>query len=293
MAAEAPGNRESRSDGGVGPMLMELPDTQYVRTGEGVVAYQLYGDGPVDLVGVGGPAAHLEVTWENAEAARYLERLGSFARVVRFDRRGTGLSDPLSAPPALEDQVRDLAVVMDAVGLDRAALLGESDGGRLCALFAATHPERVSKLVVYGTSARGSDVLTPERRGLLLELIDAHWGEGALMQLWAPSRIGDTSFSRWWRRFETAATSRETARALVEMTVAADVRHSLASIRAPTLVLHRSSDTLVPVELGRELAGGIPRAKLVELPGVDNLCFAGETDTVLQEIETFLTGDGS
>jgi pimeloyl-ACP methyl ester carboxylesterase len=210
---------------------------------------------------------------------------------VRFDRRGTGLSDPLSHPPGLDDQVQDLACVMDAVGLERAALLGESDAGRLCALFAARYPERVSKLVVYGTSARGSDVLTPERRRVLRELIDQRWGEGTLMRLWAPSRTGDPSFSRWWRRFEAAATSRETARALVDMTASADVGDLLPKIAAPTLVLHRTGDTLVPVELARELARKIPRATLVELPGVDNLCFAGDTEQVLGEIEAFLTGE--
>lgn len=272
-------------------MLMELPNTEYARVGDSEVAYQVYGDGPVDLVAVGGPAAHLEVVWENAEAARYLERLGSFARVVRFDRRGTGLSDPLSTPPALEEQANDLDVVMDAAGLQRAALLGESDAGRLCALFAATRPERVSRLVLYGTSSSGSDVLTPERREALLTVIEERWGEGALLSLWAPSRSDDPSFIRWWRRFEQAATSRETARALVEMTARADVRHLLAEIRAPTLVLHRSDDTLVPVGLARELASEIPRGRLVELTGVDNLCFAGDTGTLLDEIEGFLTAE--
>lgn len=273
-------------------MLIELPDTQYVRTREGEIAYQVYGDGPVDLVAVGGPAAHLEVAWENAEAARYLERLGSFARVVRFDRRGTGLSDALSRPPALEGQADDLAAVMDAAGLERAALLGEGDAGRLCAHFAATRPERVTRLAVYGTSARGADVLTPERRAVLTTLIDEHWGEGALMKLWAPSRTDDPAFARWWRRFEQAATSRETARALVDMTATADVRPMLRRIRAPTLVIHRKEDTLVPVELARELGRSIPHAKLVELPGVDNLCFAGPTDSLLEEIEIFLMEDG-
>ena len=272
-------------------MLIELPGTQYVGTREADIAYQLYGDGPLDLVAVGGPASHLEVAWENAEAARYLERLGSFARVVRFDRRGTGLSDPLSTPPALEGQADDLAAVMDAAGLERAALLGEGDAGRLCALFAATRPERVTRLVVYGTSARGADVLTPERRAVLTTLIDEHWGEGALMKLWAPSRTDDPAFARWWRRFEQAATSRETARALVDMTATADVRPLLGRIRAQTLVLHRKEDTLVPVELARELGRSIPHARLVELPGADNLCFAGPTDSLLEEIETFLTED--
>jgi pimeloyl-ACP methyl ester carboxylesterase len=274
-------------------MLRELPDTQYARTRGADIAYQVYGDGPLDLVAVGGPASHLEVAWENAEATHYLERIGTFARVVRFDRRGTGLSDPLSTPPGLEDQACDLECVMGAVGLERAALLGEGDAGRLCALFAATRPDRVTKLAIFGTSAAGRDVLTPERRAALLAVIDEHWGEGALLPLWAPSRSNDPAFARWWRRFERAATSPDTARALVEMTAKADVGDLLGRIRAPTLVLHRSGDTLVPVELARDLASRIPGARLVELPGTDNLCFTDDVDPALDEIEAFLTGGES
>ena len=272
-------------------MLMELPDTRYARTDGSEIAYQVYGDGAVELVAVAGPASHLEVAWENAEATRYLERLGTFARVVRFDRRGTGLSDPLSAPPSLERQAEDLGVVMDAVGLERAALLGEGDAGRLCVLFAATRPERVSRLVVYGTSASGRAVTTPERREVLLKMIDERWGEGSLLPMWAPSRAGDQAFARWWRRFERAATSRETARGLVEMTANLDVGHMLGRVEAPTLVLHRTGDTLVPVELGRELAHGIPGARFAELPGNDNLIFAGDTNRLLDEVEDFLTSE--
>ena len=270
-------------------MLTELPDTQYVRAGDGEVAFQVYGDGPVDLVTVGGPAAHLEVIWENAEAAHYQERLGTFARVVRFDRRGTGLSDPLRSPPALEDQADDLAVVMDAVGLERAAVLGEGDAARLCALFAATRPERVTRLVLYGTSARGEDVLTPERRDALVCLIDERWGEGEMLPLWAPSKVGDPAFERWWQRFERSATTPEIARQLVEMTTRIDIGAALARIEAPTLVLHRTGDTLVPVALAREMAEGIPRARFVELPGIDNLCFAGDPEPILAAIQGFLT----
>jgi len=274
-------------------MIMELPDTQYVQTDHGEIAYQVYGDGPVDLVAVGGPASHLEVAWENADATRYLERLGSIARVVRFDRRGTGLSDPPDAPPSLEDHASDLAVVMDAVGLESAAVLGEGDAGRLCALFAASEPARVSKLIVYGTSARGRAVLTPARRAALSSTIEEQWGEGTLMALWAPSKVGDGEFERWWRRFEQAATSRETALDLVAMTEAVDISDAVGRIRAPTLVLHRRDDQLVPVELGRDLAESIPDARFVELPGVDNLVFVGEVDPLLDEIERFLADESS
>jgi pimeloyl-ACP methyl ester carboxylesterase len=274
-------------------MIMELPDTQYVQTDHGEIAYQVYGDGPVDLVAVGGPASHLEVAWENADATRYLERLGSIARVVRFDRRGTGLSDPPHAPPSLEDHARDLAVVMSAVGLERAVVLGEGDAGRLCALFAGSEPARVSKLIVYGTSASGRAVLTPARRAALSSVIEEQWGEGTLMALWAPSKTGDAAFVRWWRRFEQAATSRETALDLVTMTEAADISDVVGRIRAPTLVLHRRDDQLVPVELGRDLAERIPDARFVELPGADNLVFVGEVDPLLDEIGRFLADQSS
>jgi class 3 adenylate cyclase len=266
------------------------PDTAYTRSGDVQIAYQVHGEGAIDLVLVGGPASHLDVIWENPGAARYLERLGRFARVVRFDRRGTGLSDPVSGPPTLEQQAEDLAAVMDAVGLERAALLGDGDGGRLCALFAAMCPERATALALYGTSASGREILTPQRRDALLEIIEEHWGEGALLSLYAPSLAEDPAFARWWKRFERAATTPYAARGLLAMLGESDLTPHLADIRAPTLVLHRSGDTLVPVELGRELAEGIPGARFVELSGIDNLSFAGETDELVDQIEQFLTG---
>jgi pimeloyl-ACP methyl ester carboxylesterase len=269
-------------------MVMQLPDTQYAEAGSAEIAYQVFGEGPIDLVAIGGPAAHLEVCWENADAARYLERLAEFSRVVRFDRRGTGLSDPLGGAPSLEEHVEDLATVMDAVGLGRAALLGEGDAGRLCALFAAMHPERVSKLILYGTSKRGSAVITRERRERLLRVIDEQWGQGCMLKLWAPSRVDDPHFARWWRRFEEAATSPETAREILAMTTQIDLTEVLSEIRTPTLVLHRRNDTLVPVKLGRELAEAIPRAEFVELSGTDNLVFAQDVDEMVAAVEGFL-----
>lgn len=266
------------------------PDTRYAHSGDVQIAYQVHGEGAIDLVSVGGPASHLDVLWENPGACRYLERLGGFARVVRFDRRGTGLSDPISGPPTLEQQADDLEAVMDAVGLERAALFGDQDGGRLCTLFAATRPERVTALALYGTSASGAEVVTPERRQQLLTVIEEHWGEGSLLPFWAPSVAEDPAFARWWKRFERASTTPHTARGLLSMLAETDLRPQLSSIEAPTLVLHRSGDTLVPVEAGRRLAEGIPGARFVELEGIDNLSFAGDIDALVDEVEEFLTG---
>jgi class 3 adenylate cyclase len=240
---------------------------------------------------VGGPAAHLELVWENPGASRILERLGRFARVVRLDRRGTGLSDPVTGAPTLEEQADDLAAVMEAADVERAALIGEGDGARLCALFAATRPERASSLVLYGISAHGGAVLTPDRQDRLLEIIEEHWGEGGLLHLWAPSRADDPAFRRWWCRFERAAASPHMARKLLAMTVKTDLGHLLADVRAPTLVLHRRDDTLVPLELGREVAEKIPGARLAELSGTDHLSFAGDVDEYVDEVEEFLTGE--
>ena len=266
------------------------PDTSYARSGDVQIAYQVHGEGEIDLVLVGGPASHLDVIWEDPRAFRYLERLGRFARVVRFDRRGTGLSDPITGPPTLDQQADDLGAVMDAVGLERAALLGDGDGGRLCALFAATRPERVIALALYGTSASGAEVVTPERQQTFGTIIEEHWGEGGLMPLYAPSAADDRAFARWWKRFERASTTPHTARGLLAMLAESDLRPHLSSIRAPTLVLHRSGDTLVPFEAGRRLAQDIPGARFVELDGIDNLSFVGDVTQLVDEIEEFLTG---
>ena len=270
-------------------MLTELPDTQYTLSGGAQIAFQVYGEGEIELVAIGGPASHVEVIWEDAAAAYYLERLGSFARVALFDRRGTGLSDSVEGPMTLDDHADDLEAVVEAAGFTRPALFGEGDAARVCVTFAATRPERVSGLVVVGTSASGGATITPERRESVLEIIDKSWGNGRLLPLWAPSRAGDPVFRRWWRRFESATASAETARSLVELVAASDVRPLLSRVQAPALVLHRGGDQLVPVELGRELASGIPRATFVELEGVDNLVWAGDVDGVVDEAQRFLT----
>ena len=268
-----------------------LHETRYARAGDVQIAYQVHGEGPLDAVWVGGPGGHLELMWENPGADRLLERTGRFARVVRFDRRGTGLSDPVAGAPTLEQQADDLAAVMDAADVERAALIGEGDGARLCILFAATRPERVSALVVYGAAAHGGAVLTEGRRDQLLEIIDERWGQGELLSLWAPSRADDPAFQRWWCRFERAAASPRTARQLLALASETDVGHLLGDIRVPTLVLHRRDDTLVPVKLGRELSEKIAQATFVELSGTDHLSLAGDVDEYIDEVEEFLTGE--
>ena len=270
-------------------MLTELPDTQYTLSGGAQIAFQVYGEGDIELVAIGGPASHVEVIWEDAAAAYYLERLGSFARVALFDRRGTGLSDSAEGRMTLEDHADDLEAVVEAAGFTRPALFGEGDAGRVCVTFGATRPELVSALVVVGASASGGATITPERRESVLEVIDKSWGDGRLLPLWAPSRAADPVFRRWWRRFESATVSAEAARSLVDLVAGSDVRPLLSRVQAPTLVLHRRGDELVPVELGREIASGIPRATFVELEGVDNLVWAGDVDSVVDEAERFLT----
>jgi class 3 adenylate cyclase len=290
------------STGGSGPagkrpeahdqmFLSTLPETQYARAGDVQIAYQVHGEGALDAVWVGGPGAHLELMWENPSANRLLEHLGRFARVVRFDRRGTGLSDPVTGAPTLEQQADDLAAAMDAAGFERAALIGEGDGARLCILFAATRPERVSALALYGATAQGSAVLTEDLRDQLLEIIEERWGEGDLLRLWAPSRADDPAFRHWWRRFERAAASPHTARQLLAMATETDIGHLLPGIHVPTLVLHRRDDTLVSPELGRQLSGKIPEATFVELSGTDHLSIAGDVDEYIDEVEEFLTGE--
>ena len=270
---------------------MTPPDTHYARASDDVrIAYQIHGDGPLDLLAAFGPASHLDVVWEDAGATRLLERLGSFARVIRFDRRGTGLSDPASTPPTVEEYSEDLLAVLRAAESERPALYGEGEAGRMFIHFAATHPEATSALVLFGTSANGASVVTPERREMILDVLEEHWGEGALLPLWAPTAAEDEAFKRWWARFERAVATNAGARSLLEVAARTDVTAMLPGIQVPTLVLHRTDDVLIDVSFGREIAEGIPDARFVELPGRDNIGFIGDSDALLDEVEGFLTG---
>src|SRR4051812_16954268 len=191
---------------------MEALETRYASY-EGVsVAYQVDGDGPVDIVLPGGPATHLDAVREVPGCAEMLDAMGRFARIIRFDRRGTGLSDPVSGPPTLEQQIDDMIAVLDAVGSEQVVPFGEGEGSQMSVLFAATHPDRVSRLVLYSPAARGSDVVTPELRQSLLDIFEQSWGRGNLAPIWAPSRADDPEFIAAWARFERAAVSPSVAR---------------------------------------------------------------------------------
>ena len=267
---------------------MIAPRTQYAHAGDASVAYQVVGEGPPDVVVVNGPASHVELLWDEPTTARRFRTLASFCRVILFDRRGTGLSDPVERPPTLEQQMDDLAAVMDAIGIERTALLGGADLG-LCAMFAATYPERVSALVLSGVAAWGGELVTPEKRAMILDAVENRWGEGTLLDVFAPSQAGNPAFAEWWGRYQRAAASPRTARRILDMTSRIDLRAILPTISVPTLVTHRTGDRWVPIEQGREVASLIPGARFLEHGGIDAYAWVGESDW-LEDVEEFLTG---
>lgn len=272
---------------------MEAP-IRYARSGEVNIAYQVTGEGPLDLVLVSGFVSHLDDDWQHPSSARLLERLGSFARLIRFDKRGTGLSDRAVGLPDFETRMDDVRAVMDAADSDRAALFGYSEGGPLGILFAATYPRRVQALVLYGTYAKrtGPDTDYPwcetaEERAAYAAAIERGWGVEADLGRMAPG--ADESFAKWWMARARASASPGSARDLVVMNSQADVRDVLPAVQAPTLVVHRAGDRDARVEEGRYIAAHIPGARFVELPGDTHVPF-WEPDDVVDEIEEFLTG---
>ncbi len=265
---------------------MTSPPTHYVRSGDASIAYQTVGEGQCDLVVVNGPASHLELMWEEPRTARTFNVMAQYARLIMFDRRGTGLSDPALEPPTLEQQADDLRAVLDAVGSERAALIGGSDLG-LSALFAATYPDKVTSLVLSGVAADGRHTFG-EAREEMLDAIERSWGDGALVSLFAPSQVGNPEFVEWWGRMQRSALSPGMARRLMEMTAQTNLRDVLPTIRVPTLVTHVTGDRLVPVECGREVASLIPGARFIEYPGEDAYAWADPQG--LEDIEEFLTG---
>ncbi len=271
---------------------MESP-IKYARSGDVSIAYRIFGHGPRDIVLIPGTISHVELLWEVPSNEHLLKRLTTFARVIVFDKRGQGLSDRV-AEQTIEERIGDVRAVMDAAGSDRATIYGWSEGGPMCLMFAATYPARTSALVLFGTFASMKNEpwnVTPEALDRLLGRLDAHWGEGALVRLNAPSRRNDAAFLEWFARIERAAASPGSIRDLMRANYEIDVRHLLATIQAPTLILHRAGDELVPVEMGRYLADHIPGAKYVEIPGTDHMVLDQETqDVIADEIEEFITG---
>ena len=244
---------------------MATPVTRYAKSGDVHVAYQVFGSGSIDLVFAPGFISQIEHYWDHPDLARWLLRLGSFARVVIFDKRGTGLSDPVPEVPSLEQRMDDVRAVMDTVGIESAAQLGISEGGALATLFAATYPERCQRLVLYGAFARSP--ITTDAVRPYLKYIDRDWGSGRSLPIWAPSRRDDPTLQQWWGRFERLGASPSAAMAVVQMAFQIDISDILSSVHVPTLIIHCTGDTLIHVDCGRFLAQHIPGARLIELPG--------------------------
>jgi pimeloyl-ACP methyl ester carboxylesterase len=272
------------------------PETLYAKSGDVHIAYQVVGKGPLDLVFVPGWWSHLDLWWEEPSIRPFVERLASFSRLIMFDKRGTGLSGRVTDTRlfTLEDRMDDVRAVMDAAGSKCAALFGISEGGPMSMLFAATYPERISAMVLYGTNSKW--LTTPdypygfssERFQELISWVEPHWGkDGIFLKLFAPSFADDENFRQMFTRWERRAASPATAVALLKMVAEIDVRHLLPSIRVPTLVLHRTGDQAADVNGARWMAQQIPGAKFVELPGNDHMM---QDESVADEIEEFLTG---
>jgi pimeloyl-ACP methyl ester carboxylesterase/DNA-binding winged helix-turn-helix (wHTH) protein len=274
------------------------PETRYVQNGDVNIAYQVIGEGDLDIVFVMGWISHLEYFWKHHLFASFLERLSSFSRLILFDKRGTGLSDrvPIKELPTLEQRMEDVHAVMDAVGSKRAVLIGVSEGGPMCSLFAATYPERTAGLVMIGTYAkriRDEDypwAPSVDQRNKFIELVKTDWGKPVGIEERAPSMANDEEFREWWATYLRMGASPGAAVALTTMNAEIDVRNVLPLVRVPTLVIHRSGDLCLKVEEGRYVASKIPDSRYVELPGSDHLPFVGDQTEILDEIESFVTG---
>ncbi len=272
-------------------------DTRYAKSGELNIAYQVFGSGDVNLVFIPGWASHVENIWTFRAFAEFAESLAQFARVVMLDRRGTGLSDPVSNPPTLEERMDDVRAVLDAVGWERAVIWGISEGGAMAMMFAATYPERTRALLLYGTFARFSrDTDYPhgypaEANSRWLSRLETMWGTGELSSWFAPSVKDDTVALRVLARLERMAMSPGTARKLFGIMTEVDARHVLPAIRVPTLILHRVDDKPVRVGHARYIAEHIAGARYVELAGEDHLPWYGDADALLDEVREFLTGE--
>jgi len=275
------------------------PETQYARNAEGqYIAYQVCGDGEFDIVFIPDWCTNLEVMWEEPTLERFLNRLASMARLICFDKRGTGVSDPvpLGAIPTFEEWMDDVGSVLDAAGSERAAVIGHGDGAPMAILFAATFPNRVSALVLaeaYARRTRAADYqcgMPQEIADLFIEGILKNWGTGRDMLIGAPSMADNPAFIQWRGRYERLAMSPGMFNATYPNTYAFDVRPVLETVRAPTLVLHHTENSYVFVDNGRYLANHIEGARFVELPGGEHIFHLGDSDVLLNHVQEFLTG---
>jgi class 3 adenylate cyclase/pimeloyl-ACP methyl ester carboxylesterase len=278
--------------------MAEMPSTRYVKSDDVYIAYQVLGEGSLDLIFVPGFVSNVEAMWQSPNRSRFFRRLASFCRVIRFDKRGTGMSDRSSQIFTLEQRMHDVQSILNEVGSQRAALFGISEGGPMSLLYAATYPERTSALVLYGTYAKRS--WSPdhpfgwkdERWKSFLDSIDHHWGtpQGISVTMWAPSIANDPRAAEGLASYFRASASPGAAAAIMKMNREIDVRHILPATRVPTLILHRTAERVIDVGQARYMAQHIPGAKLVELPGEDHIPWFGDQASILDEVEQFLTG---
>lgn len=274
--------------------------TRYARSGNVNIAYQVVGDGPIDLVFVMGWVSHIEMFWQEPMVARFLRQLASFSRLILFDKRGTGLSDavPISQLPTLEERMDDVRAVMHAAGSTRAVVMGVSEGGTMSSLFAATHPEHTAGIVIIGGYARRLRApdypwgVLAEDRERFIAMLQREWGGPVGIEDRAPSRAGDPEFRKWWSAYLRMGASPGAAAALTRMNAEIDVRNVLPTIRVPALVIHRTDDRCLRVEEGRYMAERIPGARFLELPGADHLPFTGDQDAILDAVSRFISGLG-
>jgi pimeloyl-ACP methyl ester carboxylesterase len=272
------------------------PETRYAKSGRVSIAYQVVGDGPRDLVLVPGFVSHLEVAWEQPRLAHFLNRLASFSRLILFDKRGTGMSDPVASPPPMDQRMDDIGAVLDAAGSPSAILLGISEGGTLSMLFASMYPERTRALVLYGSWARrlsGPDYPYGPSADQLEDTIvgmDRAWASGAWWDGGRPSLADDARHRAWWARYLRMAASPSMAQNVIRMNMRMDIRDLLPTIDVPTLILHRAGDTWIDVGHARYLAEHLPGARYVELPGSDHRPWLGDVDAIADEVEIFVAG---
>jgi class 3 adenylate cyclase len=273
-----------------------MSEVRFARSGGVDVAYRVVGDGPLDFVYVQGWVTHLALYWELPAFRRYCERLGEFTRLILFDKRGMGMSDRVPGTTTLEERMDDITAVLDAVGSERAAVMGESEGGPLSMLFAAAHPERTLALVLQGAEVRertdeewpwGED--TDERFEAAMASVPEWWGQGAAIYTIAPSVVGQDWPEEWFGRVQSHAMTPAAAEAFMRMAFEIDVRHVAPAINVPTLVVHAIGDRVCHVENARFLARSIPNARYVELPGDEHVPWF-DPDRTIAEIREFLTG---
>jgi len=271
---------------------MDAPRTFYAKSGDVHVAYQVFGNGDVNLILVPGWISHLDLWWDNRETANWLRRFGRYARVVIFDKRGTGLSDRSEHAPGMDERMDDIRAVMDDAKIDTAAVLGWSEGGTLAALFAASHPERCRALVLQAAFAN-IESWFPTEADLqeFFAYVNESWGSGLSYPKYSPAMIGDARYQSWWARRERSGASPGTAIKLMTLNSAIDASGIFPSVSVPTLVVHRTGDTVVSIDGGRQVAELIPNSEMYEVAGEDHTPWTGEhLDQIADRIEEFLTG---